>query len=162
MLFATAKSYIRYLFTITYYFQKIPLHWEKWRGKKISSEQVRGIFLARSTEKDITGFFEKSSCDKGFLSKGQKVTNGWKPVRESKKIQSSMRWSDFWFWFTMRYFFNLNFVWATVCILPSERSQGRIFYGISIGVQTIRTKIPAYCNTEAKDITGNAAVYAAW
>jgi len=24
------------------------------------------LFLARSTEKDITGFFEKSACDKAF------------------------------------------------------------------------------------------------
>jgi len=25
-----------------------------------------GVFMARSTEKDITGFFEKSACDKAF------------------------------------------------------------------------------------------------
>ena len=48
------------LFTITYYFQKISSaegeKWrvksEKWRGKKISSEQVRGIFLVAEV-----GFF---------------------------------------------------------------------------------------------------------
>ena len=38
---------------------------------------------------------EKPRDVKGFRSKGQKLTNGWKPVRGKQKSDHRMRWSDF-------------------------------------------------------------------
>ena len=38
---------------------------------------------------------EKGGEHKGFRSKGQKLTNGWKPVRGKQKSDHRMRWSDF-------------------------------------------------------------------
>jgi len=34
------------------------------KQRKTTAKSV--VFMARSTEKDITGFFEKSACDKAF------------------------------------------------------------------------------------------------
>jgi hypothetical protein len=74
MFFAAAKSYIRYLFTIHIlrakrvtrfceagsYYLLLPKKFlggeksEEWRGKKISSEQFRGIFLCYLDKIDAT------------------------------------------------------------------------------------------------------------
>ena len=38
----------------------------KTKEKALKTGVLRTFVLARSTEKDITGFFEKSACDKAF------------------------------------------------------------------------------------------------
>lgn len=60
---------------------------------------VRNAFLARSTEKDITGFFEKSACGKAFsdffVNPHCPICSGWDTfsflVRTEKDISKFKR-----------------------------------------------------------------------